>query len=113
MNEDLTKTVPQSTDEKLTLILTTVLSMSVRVDSIDLRLQNVIADVAQLQGRVEEGFQRVDEGQEVLRAEIESLKSSVKYRFMILSGEVQASYRSLERRVTLLEHNTNPPNSQT
>jgi hypothetical protein len=134
MSEDLTKTIPQSADEKLTLILTTVLSMTVRVDSIDSRLGRVdeklgqveqtvdkaVADVAQLQegqrrleGCVEEGFRRLDEGQEVLRSEIEALKSSVKYRFMILSGEVQASYRSMERRVSLLESNANPPNSQT
>jgi hypothetical protein len=96
MSEDLTKTIPQSADEKLTLILTTVLSMTVRVDSIDSRLGRVdeklgqveqtvdkaVADVAQLQegqrrleGCVEEGFRRLDEGQEVLRSEIEALKA--------------------------------------
>ena len=112
MSVDLTKTIPQSADEKLTLILTSVLSMTVRVDSIDMRLQKVVEDVAQLQGSVEAGFRRLDEGQEVLRAEIEALKSSVKYRFMILSGEVLGSYRSLERRITCLELKSNPPNSQ-
>ena len=113
MSEIVTTKIPQSADEKLDLILTTVLSMTVRVDSMDSRLQKVVEDVAQLQGTVQGGFQRVDEGQEVVRTEVEALKSSVNYRFMILSGEVQASYRSLERRVTCMELNRNPPNSQT
>ncbi len=102
MSEDLTSKIPQGTDEKLDLILTTVLSMTVRVDSIDSRLH-----------RVEEGQHRLQEGQEVLLSEIETLKRSVYYRFLILSGQVQASYNSLEKRVSILEAKSNPPNSQT
>lgn len=123
MNNDLTKEVPQSADEKLTLILTTVLSMSVRVDGIDTRLQRVEegqrtleAGVARLdegQRTLEAGQQRLELGQEVLRSEVENLSRSVKHRFLILSGQVQASYNSLEKRVTVLEANNNPPISQT
>jgi peptidoglycan hydrolase CwlO-like protein len=80
MTEDLTKKLPQSADEKLTLILTTVQSLTVRVDSIDSRLQRVeetiddarpvwqllIIDIAHLrEGQLilERGQRRLEEGQ--------------------------------------------------
>jgi chromosome segregation ATPase len=85
MSQDLTKKL-QSQDEKLTVILTTVQSLTVRFDSIDSRLQRVeqtvddarpvlqllVTNVAQLQegqrrleegyGRLEEGYGRLEEG---------------------------------------------------
>lgn len=113
MSEDLTKQQPQSDSEKLSLVLSTVQAMAVRVDSFeqtvkaklyDARpiLQRVIADIAQLQ-----------EGQEALRSELRAFRLSVDHRFMILSGNVLARCINIEQRVTILELNTNPPNSQT
>ncbi len=130
MSQNLTKAPPQSAEEKLDLILTTVLSTSVRVDSIDSRLHNVEGRLERVEvrlDRVEEGQQRLEEGQrtleagqqrlelglEVLRSEVENLKRSVNHRFLVLSGQVQASYNSLDKRVTVLEANSNPPISQT
>jgi hypothetical protein len=109
MSKDLTGKTPQGTDEKLDLILTTVLSMTVRVDSIDSRLHRV----EEGQQRLEDGQRRLELGQEVLRSEVEALSRSVKHRFLILSGQVQASYNTLEKRVTVLEADSNTPNCQT
>ena len=109
MSRDLTTKLPPSADEKLDLILTTVLSMTVRVDSIDSRLHRV----EEGQRRLEDGQQRLEEGQEVLRCEMEALRRSVNHRFLILSGQAEVSIRNLDERVTRLERNSNPPNSQT
>lgn len=116
MSKDLTPKLPPSADEKLDLILTTVLSMTVRVDSIDSRLHRVEEGQRTLeegQRTLVDGQRRLELGQEVLRSEVEALSRSVKHRFLILSGQVQASYNNLEKRVTVLEANNNPPNSQT
>jgi hypothetical protein len=116
MSKNLTETIPQSADDKLTLILTTVLSTSVRVDSIDTRLTRVEEGQRMLeegQRTLEAGQQRLELGLEVLRSEVENLKRSVNHRFLVLSGQVQASYNSLDKRVTVLEANSNPPISQT
>jgi uncharacterized phage infection (PIP) family protein YhgE len=144
MSKDLTGKTPQGTDEKLDLILTTVLSMTVRVDSIDSRLHRVEEGQQRLeeghqrleqgqrtleeghqrleqgqrtleegQQRLEDGQRRLELGQEVLRSEVEALSRSVKHRFLILSGQVQASYNTLEKRVTVLEADSNTPNCQT
>jgi hypothetical protein len=130
MSKDLTGKIPQGTDEKLDLILTTVLSMTVRVDSIDSRLHRVEQGQRTLEGghqrleqgqrtleegqqRLEDGQRRLELGQEVLRSEVEALSRSVKHRFLILSGQVQASYNTLEKRVTVLEADSNTPNCQT
>jgi uncharacterized phage infection (PIP) family protein YhgE len=144
MSKDLTGKIPQGTDEKLDLILTTVLSMTVRVDSIDSRLHRVEEGQRTLeeghqrleqgqrtlegghqrleqgqrtleegQQRLEDGQRRLELGQEVLRSEVEALSRSVKHRFLILSGQVQASYNTLEKRVTVLEADSNTPNCQT
>jgi len=116
MSEDLKSKIPQGTDEKLDLILTTVLSMTVRVDSIDSRLHRVEEGQRTLEEgvqRLEDGQRRLELGQEVLRSEVEALSQSVKHRFLILSGQVQASYNTLEKRVTVLEGDSNTPNCQT
>jgi exonuclease VII small subunit len=144
MSKDLTGKIPQGTDEKLDLILTTVLSMTVRFDSIDSRLHRVEEGQRTLeeghqrleqgqrtleeshqrleqgqrtleegQQRLEDGQRRLELGQEVLRSEVEALSRSVKHRFLILSGQVQASYNTLEKRVTVLEADSNTPNCQT
>jgi len=141
MSEDLTKQLPQSADEKLTLVLATVQAMAVRVDNLeqtvkfrfyDTRpiLQKLVMDVRQLQEgqrrleeghrrleeghrRLEENYQRLEEGQECLRSELQEFRREVKHSFLILSGTPNARYRDLDRRVTWLELNMNLSNSQT
>ena len=134
MSEDLTTKLPQTDSEKLALVLSTIQALAVRVDNFEQTvkvrlydpqpfLQKVLADIARLQDgqqqlhegqqRLEEGQQRLEEGQEVLRSEFEALKRSVNHRFLILSGQAQVSIRNLDRRITRLELDSNPPNSQT
>ncbi|HEY2963790.1 MAG TPA: hypothetical protein VGJ37_15330 [Pyrinomonadaceae bacterium] len=127
MSEDLTRKLPHSDSEKLTLVLSTVQAVAVRVDNLEqtvkLRLydtrpvlQKLITDVAQLQEgqrRLEEGQGRLEEGQESLRSELKALRRDVNHRFLVLSGTVLTANRKLEERVTSLELNLNPPNSQT
>ena len=115
------------------------LEQTVKVALYDLQpiLRRVVADVAQLRegqqrlegrfglledrfgqlegrfGHLEHRVGSLEEGQESLRSELRSLRRHVDYRFLMLSGTVEATYRKLEQRVTLLELNSNPPNSQT
>ena len=105
MTEDLTKKLPQSADEKLTLILTTVQSLTVRVNSIDSRLQRVeetiddarpvwqllIIDIAHLrEGQLilERGQRRLEEGQRRLEERC---------------GRLEEGQKSLEERQKSLE----------
>lgn len=123
MTADLTKQLAQTADEKLTLILTTVQSLTTRVDHIDLRLQHVDSRLQNVDSRLrsvehtvehlKEGQRRLEEGQGALRSDLLAFRKSVDYRFMILSGNVHSKYLELEQRVTILELNSNPPNSQT
>jgi hypothetical protein len=119
MSEDLTKNL-QGVDDKLTLVLSTVQALAVRVDNVEQivkvrlyetepLLRKIIAAVAQLQ----EGQGRLEEGQESLRSELKAFRRVVDYRFLILSGTVLDRYNKLEQRVTHLELNSSPPNTET
>ena len=126
MTEDLTKRLPENDSETLALILATVQATSVRVDSLEQTvkvrvydtqpiLRKVIADIAELrqgQQHLQEGQRRLEEGQENLRSELKAFRKKVDYSFLVLSGEVLSRYMKLEQRVTLLELNSNPPNTQ-
>ena len=126
MIEGLT-TKLQTVDDKLTLVLTTVQALAVRVDNVEQivkvrlyetepLLRKIIADVGQLQEgqrRLEEGYGRLEEGQESLRSELRAFRRVVDYRFLTLSGTVLDRYNELEQRVTHLELNSNPPNTET
>lgn len=133
MSEELTTKLLQSADEKLTLVLTTVQALTVRVDKLELgfdglhrkvdeRLydtrpiwQKVVVDLAQLQGTVEQ----MQKGQETLLSDSEEIKMSIRdiyCRFEVLTESIigtQIRNRDIERRVRTLESNSNPPNTQT
>jgi peptidoglycan hydrolase CwlO-like protein len=133
MSEDLTKKLSQSADEKLTLILTTVQGLTVRVDKLELgfaglnqkvdeRLydtrpiwQKVVLDITQLQGTVDQ----IQKGQETLITDVDEIKMSIRDiygRFEVLTESIittQIRNRDMDRRVRALESNTNPPNTQT
>jgi predicted nuclease with TOPRIM domain len=134
MSEDLAKTFPQSDSQKLTLVLSTVQTVAVRFDNFEqtvkLRFYDLSANVTQLQdgqrrleGRLERvevqlhgvdgRLYRLEEGQQSLRSEVRALRKSVDHRFLILSGTVLSRYSKLEERVTQLELNSPPPNTQT
>src|SRR5438067_13637395 len=105
MSEDLTKKFPQSADEKLTLILTTVQSLTDRVDKLEQRFdsleqkvderlydtrpiwQKVVVDITQLQGTVEQ----LHKGQETLLNGVDEIKMSVRdiySRFEVLTESI-------------------------
>lgn len=133
MSEDSTARIPQSADEKLDLILTTVLSTTVRVDSIDSRLQKVVDDVAELregqivirtdisqlrEGQIENraDILQLHEGQRSLSTEVRALRRDVDHQFGNLYRklvDIEIEHRDIHDRVTRLELNSTPPNSQT
>ena len=86
MNTELTTQLSVSDSDKLSLILTTVQSLTVRVDNIDSRLLRVDDAVHELR----EGQRQLQEGQRQL-----------------------TEIRSLDARVTRLELNQRPPKPQT
>ncbi|MCA1578109.1 MAG: hypothetical protein LC794_12200 [Acidobacteria bacterium] len=130
MSEDLTKKLPHSTDEKLTLVLTTVQILAVRAEKIEHRLdrleqtvderlydtrpiwEKVLADVSQLQ----QGQEQLQRGQELLTAEVRSVRRDVDSRVGGIYGmlsEIQVDHRDLHTRFTHLELNANPPDPET
>lgn len=98
MSEDLTTKLPQSADEKLTLILITVQSVTGRVDKL---------------------AQRLDDGLEPLLNDVDEIKMSIRDiygRLDVLTESTivaQIRNRDVERRVKALGLNTNLPNTET
>ena len=122
MTEDLTKKLPQSADEKLTLILTTVQSLTIRIDSIDSRLQRVeetiddarpvwqllIIDIAHLrEGQLilERGQRRLEEGQRRLEercGRLEEGQKSLEERQESLHSDLTAFRRRVDQQFLTL-----------
>lgn len=133
MSEDLTKQLPQSADEKLTLILTTVQSLTIRADNIDSRLlrveqkvddsrpilQKLETNITQLrEGQIEAraDILQLHEGQRALSTEVRALRRDIDHQFGNLYGkivDIEIDHRDIHDRVTRLELNSNPPNTQT
>jgi len=141
MSEDLTNKLRPNTDDNVTLILMAVQDLTFRVgmsehkfdyfaEKLEQRLQNVSSDIAQLkegQGRLEQrmggleermgGLEErmggLEEGQETLRSELTAFRRRVDHQFLTLSGTVEKRYREHDQRITQLETNANPANSQT
>jgi chromosome segregation ATPase len=151
MNKDVTQQVSATDSEKLSLILTTVQSLTVRFDNIDTRfnnmesrldridsrvvrveqtvndmqpvLQKAVTDIGQLQEsqvrlhqtvlQVEDGQRMIREGQERISTQVYALSRDVSDRFLVLSGATNAEVKDLQKRVTSLEANSNPPDPQT
>jgi uncharacterized phage infection (PIP) family protein YhgE len=106
MSEDLTKKLPKTDSEKLSLILTTVQKLETRVDNLELKVeerlydtrpiwQKVVADIAQLQegqaqlhegqtrlqeglAQLHEGQARLQEGQDRLEGEMRDVKITMR-----------------------------------
>ncbi len=119
MSEDLTKKLPKSDSEKISLILTTVQHLETRVDKLERRFdglekkvderlydtrpiwEKVVADIGQLQA----GQMQLQEGQQRLEGDVREIKESVRdidRRVSFLSDtmiRVQANYRDIDNRV--------------
>ena len=106
MSEDLKSKFTSGDSEKLTLILTSVEALESRVDSqLCPILHKMGADILQLQ-----------EGQRALSTELRAMRRDMDNRFGLIYGklhETDIDDRNLHERVTRLELNANPPNSQT
>ena len=144
MSEDLTKKLPKSDSDA---ILTAIQHLETRVGSVDSRLQGleqrfqgleqkvegldqtmqerlhdtrpiwhrVVADIGQLQA----GQQRLEEGQQAMRAELSELNTIVRNvnRDQIVINDVvrkiQLDFHIVDERLHRLEVNRNPRNSST
>ena len=134
MSEDLTKKLPRTDSEKLTLILTTVQNLDTRVTNIELRLTNVERRFDRLEQRLDNLEQKVEERLydtrpiwEKVVADIARLQEGqtrlegsvreISYKLDVLNETtltVQAKHKDLDVRVRELErHPPKPTNSQT
>ena len=127
MTEDLTNKLNPNIEDRVELILMAVSDLTFRAsmserkfgdfaEKLEHRLQNISSDIAQLkegQGRLEQRVGGLEEGQESLRSDLTAFRRHVDYQFMKLSGEVEKRYREHDQRITRLETNANPANSQT
>jgi predicted nuclease with TOPRIM domain len=123
MSEDLTKNLPSSDGEKLTLILSTMQRLDSTVERLDSRLgsleqkvevglydtrpiwEKVNTDIAELQA----GQQRLEEGLEFFRGESRDVRTLLRDIFRRLSifndmlVTMQADYRDIYDRVREIE----------
>jgi hypothetical protein len=122
MSEDTTKQLPETDSEKLTLILTGMQALTDRVESAEsLRplLHKVVDNISHLrEGQIEAraDILKLHEGQRALSTEIGALRRDVDHQFGNLYTklvEIEIEHRDVHDRVTRLELNTNPPNTQT
>ena len=123
MNKDVTQQASTNDSEKLSLILTTVQSLTVRVDNIDSRLLHVDQVVNELREgqlrlretvlQLQDGQQQLQEGQDRISTQLYALSRDVRERFLVLSGATNAEIKALDKRVTRLELERHPPDPQT
>lgn len=127
MSEDLTKKLPTTDSEKISLILTTVQHLETRVDKLEKKVEErlydtrpiwekVVADIAQLQS----GQLQLQEGQQRLEGEVHEIKISMRDVFRRMSVlndnqlKTQGDVREVIERLGVLEaRQQNPTNSQT
>lgn len=119
MTENLTQQLPQTADEKLTLILTIVQSLTIRVDNIDSRLQRVeqtvgesrpilqrlVIDVEHLkegQRRLEERHDRLEERHGRLEGRLEAGLQQLKEGQEALRSDLLAFRKRVDHRFLVL-----------
>ena len=126
MSDDLTKKLPPSDSEKLTLILS-------RLDKVEETLeerlydtrpiwQKVVADIGHLQADIahlQEGQDALRATQDTLSADVGQIKKSMRdvyYRFDVLNDTmlaIRADHRDIYDRIRALEAHSNPPDTET
>ena len=134
MSEDLTKKLPKTDSEKISLILTTVQALETRVTNLENRVeerlydtrpiwQKVVADIAQLQDgqrQLQEGQTRLASDVHEMRGEVHEIKVSIRDIYLKMEVfndtmlNVQAKHRDVDLRVRELEaKQQKPTNSST
>ena len=122
MSEDLTKKLPETDSQKLTLILAGVQALTGRVESAEsLRplLHKVVDDISQLregQSELRTDISQLHEGQRALSTEVRALRRDIDHQFGNVYTkliDIEVDHRDVHDRVTRLELNSCPPNTQT
>lgn len=120
MSEDLTRKLPTSDSEKISLILTTVQHLETRVDNLEQKVNERLYDTRPIWEKVVADITQLKEGQQRLEGDVREIKDSVRdidRRVTFLSDtmiRVQANYRDIDNRVHDLElKQRKPTNSQT
>ena len=104
MSEDLTKKLPQSDSEKISLILTTVQHLETRVDKLEQRFDSLENKVDSLENKVEERLYDTRPIWEKVVADIALLQEG-QLRLEGNVGEIKISVRDIYRRMSLLNDN--------
>ena len=78
MSEDLTKKLPRTDSEKITLILTTVQTLETRVTNLENKVEERLYDTRPLWQNLRADIAQLQEGQTRLEADIRDLKISVR-----------------------------------
>ena len=120
MSEDLTKKLPKTDSEKITVILTTVQNLETRVDNLENKVEERLHDTRPIWEKVLADTAQLQAGQTRLEAEVHEIKVSIRdiyYKMDVLNEtmlNVQAKHRDVDRRVRDLEGQPHKPtNSQT
>jgi len=116
MSEDLTNRLPANHDKKLSRVLDAVQELTIRVDSLDRKVEERLYDtrpiwehIASKVDQLEQGLQELRQGQDDLRQESRGLKTYLRdiLRRMSLFNDtlivIQADYRDIYDRVRGLE----------
>jgi|SRR5687768_15120936 len=119
MNKDVTQQVSQNDSEKLSLILTTVQSLTVRFDNVDARFNNIdsrLLHVDQAVNELREGQRELREGQQQLQTghlhlhetvlQIQHGQRQLQEGQEFLTAEVRALRRSVDYRFMRLSGTT-------
>jgi len=140
MSEDLTKKFPYSDSDKLKSILTSVRSLEVGLDRVEMRVGNLDSRVKQLEqkvderlydtrpiwqkvvndlARVQEAQRRMEEGQELLRGEVREIRTSQRdlFRHQVVLNDavlrIHGDFHDIDARLNAVEVNRKRPNSST
>ena len=120
MSEDLTKKLPRTDSEKITLILTTVQTLETRVTNLENKVEERLYDTRPLWQNVRADIAQLQEGQTRLEGDVHEIKVSIRdiyYKIEVFNDmmlNVQAKHRDVDRRVRELEQQPHKPtNSST
>ena len=131
MSEDLTKKLPRTDSEKLSLILTIVQNLEMRVGRLELRLDNFEKRFDTLENKVDErlydtrpiwqkvvaDIAQLQEGQKRLEGDVREIKTSVRdisLQIGVMNDTmlaVQAKHRDLDIRVREFEQRQQKPSN--
>ena len=105
MSEDLTKKLPKSDSEKLSLILAIVQNLEIRVDRLEVRLNNLERRFDDLEKKIEERLYDTRPIWQKLVADIAQLQQGQRRMEETMSSEfreIKTSVRDINRRMSVM-----------